>query len=155
MPFHCSIEPSPQSSRVVPCGHEHNGSELILVAPLRKHLTFTFGSNLGSADLDDIGHAEPPQFANLPCARILVREPAAHELVIFSTRRVGKNRNSLRDVALREVRRFESPRAAGIKRYDDDVGGRDRFIDNESPSCCSKKGPANGENSNDDGHHQD
>ena len=87
----------------------------MLVAPWRKHLTFTFGSNVGSGDLHDIRHAKPPQLANLPCARILVREPPADELVVFSTRRVGKNRNSRRDAALHEVCRFERPRAAGIR----------------------------------------
>jgi hypothetical protein len=74
VPFHDSIEHSPQSSRVVPSGHEHNGSELMLVAPWRKHLTFTFGSSVGSGDLNDIRDAKPPQLANLPCRRILVRE---------------------------------------------------------------------------------
>jgi hypothetical protein len=48
--FHDSIEHSPQSSRVVPSGHEHYGSELMLVAPWRKHLAFTFGSNVGSGN---------------------------------------------------------------------------------------------------------
>ena len=100
MPFHDSIERSPQSSRVVPSGHEHNGSELMLVAPWRKHLTYTFGPNVGSRDLHDVRHAKPPQVANLPCARILIRESPADELVVFSTRRVGKNRNSRRDAAL-------------------------------------------------------
>jgi hypothetical protein len=57
MAFHDSIEHSPRSSRVVPSGNEHNGSELMLVAPWRKHLTFTFGSNFGSGDLNDIRHA--------------------------------------------------------------------------------------------------
>src|SRR5262249_46847701 len=47
--------------------------------------------------------------ANLPCTRIFVREPPADELVVFSTRRVGKDRNSRRDAALHEVRRFERP----------------------------------------------
>jgi hypothetical protein len=60
MAFHHSIEHSPHSSRVILRGHEHNGSEPMLVAPWRKHLTFTFGSNVGSGDLDDIRHAKPP-----------------------------------------------------------------------------------------------
>ena len=115
MAFHDSIEHLPRSSRVVPGGHEHNGSDPMLVAPRRKHLSFTFGSNVSSGDLHDIRHAKPPQLANLPCARILVRESSADELVVFSTRRVHKNRNSLCDAALHEVRRFERPRAAGIK----------------------------------------
>jgi hypothetical protein len=97
MAFHYSIKHSPHSSRVVPCSHEHNGSQLMLVAPSRKHPTFTFGSTFSSGDLYDIRHPKPPQLANLPCARILVREPPADELVVFSTRRVGKNRNARRD----------------------------------------------------------
>jgi hypothetical protein len=85
----------------------------MLVAPWRKHLGLTFASSVGSGDLHDIRHAKPSQLANLPCTRILVREPPADELVVFSTRRVGKNRNSRRDAALHEIRRFERPRAAG------------------------------------------
>jgi hypothetical protein len=68
MTFHGSIEHSPQSSRVVSGGHEHNGSELMLVAPWRKHLTFTFGPHVGSGNLKDIRHA--PQLANLPIPRL-------------------------------------------------------------------------------------
>ncbi len=86
----------------------------MLVAPWRKHLTFSFGSNVGSRDLHDIRHAKPPQLANLPFGLILIREPPADELVVFSTRRVAKNRNSLRNAALNKVCRFERPRAAGI-----------------------------------------
>jgi hypothetical protein len=41
-------------------GHEHNGSEPMLVAPCRKHLAVTFGSSVGSGDLYDIRHAKPP-----------------------------------------------------------------------------------------------
>src|SRR6516164_7182322 len=73
MAFHDTIEHSPPSSRVVPSGHEHDGSELMLVAPWRKHLAFAFGSSLGAGDLHDIRHAKPPQLANLSCASILVR----------------------------------------------------------------------------------
>ena len=115
MAFHCSIKHSPQSSRVVPCSYKHYGSELMLVTPLRKYLTLTFRPRLGSGKLHDIDHAKPPQLANLPRARILVREPPADELAIFSTRRVGKNRNSLGNAASHEIRRFESARAVGIK----------------------------------------
>src|SRR6516225_2843962 len=115
MPFHDSIKHSPQASRVVPSGHEYNGSEPMLVAPWRKHLGFTFGSNVGSGDLHDIRHAKPSQLANLPCSRIFVRESPADEFVVFSTRRVGKNRNSRRDAALHEIRRFERPCAADTR----------------------------------------
>ena len=85
----------------------------MLGAPWRKHLAFAFGSSFGSGDLHDIRHPKPPQLANLSCASILVREPPADELVVVSTRRIGKNRNARRDAALHEVRRFERARAAG------------------------------------------
>jgi hypothetical protein len=98
----------------------------MLVAPWRKHFTFTFGSSVCSVDLHDICHAKPTQLPNLPCACIL-----------FSTRRVGKNRNSRRDTALHEVRRVQCACAVGIKRYDDDVGGGNRLVDDERPSCGS------------------
>ena len=39
--------------------------------------------------------------------------------------------------------------AAGTKRYDDQVGGRDRFVDDERPSCGLQNRLPNGENSND------
>jgi hypothetical protein len=121
----------------------------MLVAPWRKRLAFSFSSDVGSGDLHHIRHAKPPQLTNLPCSRIFVREPPADELVVFSTRRVGKDRNSRRDAALHEIRRFECPRTAGIKRYDDDVGGRDRFVDDKRPSCCSQNRLPNGGNNND------
>ena len=65
MALHDPIEHSPQSSRVVPSSHEHNGSELMLVAPWRKHLTVSSSSNVGSGDLHDIRDAKPPELANL------------------------------------------------------------------------------------------
>ena len=54
MAFHDPIEHAPQSSRVVPCGHKHNRSELMLVTPGRKHLAFTLGADVGSGDFHDI-----------------------------------------------------------------------------------------------------
>jgi hypothetical protein len=65
----------------------------------------------------------------------------------WSTRRVHKNGNSLCNAALHEVRRFERPGAIGIRRYDDDVGGRDRFVDDERPSCGSQNRLPKGANS--------
>jgi hypothetical protein len=115
MAFHDPREHPPRPPRVVPGGHEHNRLELMVVAPRRKNLTVTFGPNVGSGDLHDIRNAKPFQLANLPCGGILVREPSADELVVFSTRRVRKNRNSRRDAALHEVRGFERPRAAKHK----------------------------------------
>src|SRR3954447_12734793 len=116
MTLHDSIEHSPPSSRVVPCSHKHYGSELMIVAPRRKHLAFAGSSSFGSGDLHDIRDAKPPQLANLPCATILVREPSADELVVVSAWRVGKNSNARRDAVFYEVCRFERPSAAGSKR---------------------------------------
>jgi len=53
------------------------------------HLQFS----VASRDLQNIRHAQRPQLANLPCARIIVRDTSADELVVFSTRRVGKHRS--------------------------------------------------------------
>jgi hypothetical protein len=97
MVLHDSIQHSQRLPRVVLSCHKHDGSKLMLVAPWRKHLSFTFGSDLGSGDLHDIRHAKQLQLANLPCARILVRGPPADELVVFSTRWIGKNCNARRD----------------------------------------------------------
>jgi hypothetical protein len=62
---------------------------------------------------------------------------------------MGKNRNPLRGAALHEVCRFERPRAAGIKRHDDDIGARKRLVDDERPPCGSQNRLPNGENGND------
>jgi len=96
----------------------------MLVTTWWEHLTF----QLGSGDLHDIRHAKPTQLANLPCSRILVWEPPADEFLVFVTRRVLKNRNSFRDAAQNEIRRFEHPGTAGIRRDDNDIGRRDRFM---------------------------
>ena len=110
-----AVEHSPQSSRVVPRGHEHDGSKLILIAPWWKHLSFTFGSSVGSGDFHNIRHTKRSQFADASRSHPH-KEIPADELVVFSTRRVAKNRNARRDAALHEIRRFERPRAAGMKR---------------------------------------
>ena len=149
MAFHGSIELSSQSAGFFRNRHEHNGADLMLSAPLWKALNFTFGLDVGSGDLHHILYAKPPQVASLPCSRILVSDPAADELEVFSMRRVGKNRNSCRDAILYEVRRFERRRSAGIKRYDNEVGRRDRVADHERPSCGSQKGVPNGGDSKD------
>src|SRR6516162_2822599 len=116
----------------------------MLVTPRWKHLAFTFGPNVASRDLNDIGYAKRSQLANLPCGGILVRKSAADELMVFSARRVGKNRNSCRDAALHEIRRFERPRAHGPSRYDNKLRGRDRLVDDERPSCGSQSRLPNG-----------
>jgi hypothetical protein len=54
MTLHDSIEHAAYSSGVIPSDYEHNGSELVLVAPRRKNLTFTFGARLRSGNLHDI-----------------------------------------------------------------------------------------------------
>jgi len=80
----------------------------VLVAPWRKNLAFTFRSRVGSGNLHDIRYAKRPQLANLPRACILVGESARMNSSPLHWR-VGKNRNSRRDAALHEVRRFERP----------------------------------------------
>ena len=69
--------------------------------------------------------------------------------MVFSTRRVGKNRNSRRDAALHEIRRFERLRTAATRYYDDDVGACDWFVDDERPSCGSQDRLLKGASSND------
>jgi hypothetical protein len=53
MAFHDSFEHSLQPSGVILGGHDHNRSEMMLVAPWRQHLTFSFGS-INSRDLYDM-----------------------------------------------------------------------------------------------------
>ena len=120
----------------------------MLVAPSRKHQAFTLGPNIGSGNLNDIRDAKRPQLTNLPRGRILVTKPPADELTVFYARRVDKNRNARRDASLHEVRRFERPRATGIRRYDDDVRGRERFVHDERPCCGSQSRFLNGGNGN-------
>jgi len=55
---------------------------------------------------------------------------------------------------IHEIRRFECPRAAQTRYYDDDVGGCEWFVDDERsscerPSCGSQNLLPNGGNSND------
>jgi len=120
-----------------------------MVAPLRKHLTFTFGS-IDSGDFRNVGHAEHPQLANLSYPCILIGKPAANELIVFSGRRVLKNRYSLCDAALHEVRGFKRPSAIGIDRQDNEVGGSDRFVfDDERPSRGSQNRFPKGANKDD------
>jgi len=137
MALHFSIEYAAHSPGVIAGGHEHNGPELLPVAPWRKNLAFTFSSSFGSRNLHDVRHAKPSELPDLPCRQILIREPAADELEIFATRRVRKNRNSRRDPAMHEVCRLQRSRAAGIRRYRDDVGRRNRLVDDKHPSCSS------------------
>src|SRR5262245_484997 len=140
MGIHHSIKHSPQPSRVVASGHEHNGMELMLIAPCGKHLSLSLGSTIGSGsrDLHDVHYAKPSQLPTLPCSPILIREPTADELVVSSTWRVGKNRNSHGYPTLHEICRFEGSRASGISRYDNDVSRCDRFFDDECPSCSAQ-----------------
>src|SRR5215471_2365607 len=122
----------------------------MLIAPLRKHLILrTFVFNVGSGNLHDVVHAKQSQLASLPCGCILVREPPADELEVFFMRRVGKNCNSRRYAAFYEVRCFERTRAAGIKRYNDDIGGSDWVADHKRPSCSSQKWAPRRSNSED------
>lgn len=74
-----------------------------LVAPWGKNLAFTFGSGFVSWNLHDIRYAKPSQLPNLPCCEIFTAQPPTDELKIFSTRRVGKNRDARYAAAMHEV----------------------------------------------------
>jgi hypothetical protein len=137
MAFHVSIEHPAYSSGVIHRDHEHNEPELVLVAPRCKNLAFTFCSRFVSRNLHDVRYAKPSQLPNLPCRRIFVREPSADELKIFSTRRISENRHSRRDAAMHEVGRLQRSSAARIGRYNDDVGRRNRLVDDKYASCGS------------------
>jgi hypothetical protein len=150
--FHNSIDDSAYSSGMVSRDHEHDGPELMLVAPLWKNQAFTFGSILRSGNFHDVRYAKPTELANLPCACILVREAPPDKLEIFSTRGVGKDGNSRRNAALHEVRRFKRSCAIGIKRYDNGVSNPNRFVDDERPSCSSQNSFPNRRNGNDGSH---
>ena len=76
-------------------------------------------------------HAKHPELANLTRSLIFIGDSPADELKILRIRRVGKHPNLCRDPFLHEVGSFESASATGIKSYDDDVGRRDRFLNNE------------------------
>src|ERR1700733_815030 len=115
MTFHNPVEHPTRSLGVIRGGHHHHRSDMLIVAPLREHLTL-ISRSVDFGDVHDIRYAERRQFANLPCPSILVGKPSADELVAFSARRLIKNRDSLRDAALHEIRRFERPSAPGIKR---------------------------------------
>jgi hypothetical protein len=120
----------------------------MLVAPWWKRLAFSFGPDVSSGNLNDIRDAKRPQLTNLPRGRILVTKPPVDELTVFYARRVDKNRNSRRDATLHEVCRFERARTTEIRRYDDDVRGRERFVHDERPSCGSQRRFLNGGNGN-------
>ena len=81
---------------------------MLLVGPLRKHLTFTFGS-IDFRDLRNVRHAEHPQLANLPGPRTLRRKPSANELKVFFAWRVLKNRDPLRDATLQRSAASSAP----------------------------------------------
>jgi hypothetical protein len=150
MSLHDPVGYSAHSSRVAPRGHEHNGSKLVLIAPCRKNLAFTFSSSFGSRNLHHICHAKPPKLANLPCACILVGKPSAEELKIVSTRWIGKTAT----LALHEVCRLQRSCSAGISRYDDDVRRHNQLVDDERPPRGSQKRFPNNGRSNDDSRDQ-
>src|ERR1700722_970453 len=136
MTLHNPVENASQSSGVILSRHHHHGLEMLPVAPWRKHLTF-ISSAVDFRDVHDIRYAERLQLAKLPRPCILVRKPSAGKLLLFSVRRLIKNRNSLRDAALHEICRFERP------------GGARFFINDERPSRGAQNRFANGPNSED------
>ena len=57
---------------------------MLLVGPLRKHLTF-------SPSFIDAGNLYNIRDTKRPCAFILIQKPSANELKVLCTRRVSKN----------------------------------------------------------------
>jgi hypothetical protein len=86
----------------------------MLIAPRGKHLAFAYGSWLESRNLQDIGHAQRSQLANLPPTLIFIREPSADELPIFSAWRISEDRDLLRDTPLHKISSFECSGAARV-----------------------------------------
>ena len=95
--------------------HYDDGSELVLVTPLRQHQTFAFRS-IDLGDLHDIRHAKQPQSLYLPGPITVVRHPPTDELTFFFVRRFRKDRNLLRNAFLHERRCLERPRGTRIDR---------------------------------------
>jgi hypothetical protein len=122
----------------------------VLVAPGREHLSLAFGSSVRPGDPHDVPHAKYPELADLTGGLIFERKSTADELTIFGTWRVDKDCDLRRDPLLNKVGSFERPSAAGIKGDDDDVGGRDRFTNDESPSRGPQDRLAHGGNTYDD-----
>jgi hypothetical protein len=138
MTLHDPVENASQSSGVILSRHHHHGLEMLLIGPWRKRLTF-ISSSVDFGDVHDIRYAERLQLAKLPCPCILVWKPSASKLLLFSVRRLIKNRNALRDAALHEICRSERPGGARVEGQDDDVGRGDRFLVNdEGPACGSQ-----------------
>jgi hypothetical protein len=94
--------------------HYDDGSELVLITPLRQRQTFAFRS-VDIGDLHYIRHAKRPQFFHLPGRNAEVRHPPTDELTFFFVGRFRKDRNSIRDACLHEIRCFKQPRGARIE----------------------------------------
>jgi hypothetical protein len=139
---------------MIPGDYEHNRAEFVLVAPWRKNLTFTFGARLRSGNLHDIRYAKRVKSADLPCACVLIGQSPPDELELLSARGVGEDRNSRRYTALHEIRGLQRARGARIRRYDNDVGEPDRFIDDKRPSRGPQNWLSNGRYRNDGGRGQ-
>lgn len=144
MAFHQSIEDASHTPGVVLGSNEDHGPECVLVAPRRKHLAFAVRASFFCGNLHDLRYAEPSQLLNLPRRRILVGKSSANELEILSTRGIRKNRNPRRNAAMDEIRGFENPCTARMRRYDDDVGRSERLVGDERSSCSSQTPLANG-----------
>src|ERR1044071_4278328 len=83
VPFHVSIEHTPDSSGVIYGCHEDDGADRVLIAPRRKNPALAFGSGFAPGNLHHIRYTEPSELPDLPCRQILVREAAADELEIL------------------------------------------------------------------------
>ena len=94
----------------------------MLIAPRRQSQDFIVSSGFGSRNLLDVCDAKPSQLPNLRCGFVHVGESSADKLKIFSTGRIGENRNLRCYAAMHEICRLQCPGAKGASRDDNDVG---------------------------------
>lgn len=95
----------------------------MLVAPSRKHFTFTLGSYNVGRDALCVFDSEYPELANQHRGPVFIRDTTARELFTGSIERIAKHRDSRCDTVTDEIRGFESSCGAGVDRDDDDLGG--------------------------------
>ena len=110
---------------MIRAGHDDDGLKPVLVAPSRKHVTFTLSAD--DIRRDSLGRfdAERSQLANQHRGPVFIRKTTARELSAGGIERIAEYRDSRCDAVTHEIGGFESPCGAGVDRHDDDLGGLD------------------------------